>query len=417
MGETQGILWIADARAMPEVADESVGLVVTSPPYWHLKDYGVPGQLGYGQTLHEYLYALSRVWVECYRVLLPGRRLCINIGDQFARAKTYGRYKVIPLHAEIIAQCEQMGFDYLGAIIWQKKTTLRPSGGAVIMGSFPYPPNGIVEMDFEYILLFRKPGEARVPPRELKEKSKLSRDEWKTFFTGHWTFGGERQVGHEAMFPEELPYRLIRMFSFVGETILDPFAGSGTTLKVALALQRKAIGYEIQEAFEPIWREKLGLHGGGLFGGLVEVKRRAVSVSFAPVAPAYRPQVQDMVPLSESPESPSLQEALYKVSRIVSPTLLQIEGQGVVALAGIQVLPAQEEEALRYLQRFLLGKRVFLRWESAFTNPPAAYVYLANRLFVNRKMIEMGLAQADESTRYQYKEKFLAAQRKAYGKR
>jgi DNA modification methylase len=402
---------------MPEVPDESVGLIVTSPPYWHLKDYGVVGQLGYGQTLHEYLYELSRVWVECYRVLLPGRRLCINIGDQFARAKTYGRYKVIPLHAEIIVQCERIGFDYLGAIIWQKKTTLRPSGGAVIMGSFPYPPNGIVEMDFEYILLFRKPGEAKLPPAELKEKSKLSRDEWKAFFTGHWTFGGERQVGHEAMFPEELPYRLIRMFSLVGETVLDPFAGSGTTLRVALALQRKAIGYEIQEAFRPIWQEKLHLRDGGLFRGAVEVRRRTASVAFAPVAPGYCPQVQDMAPLSEGQASPSLQEPLYKVSQIVAPTLLQIEEQGLVALAGIQVLPEQEEEALRYLRRFLLGKRVFLRWESAFTNPPAAYVYLSNRLFVNRKMIEMGLARAEESTSYKYKEKFLAAQHKAYGRR
>ncbi|MCS7313819.1 MAG: site-specific DNA-methyltransferase, partial [Acidobacteria bacterium] len=209
------------------MADESIALVVTSPPYWHIKNYGVPHQIGYGQTLHEYLYDLARVWRECWRVLMPGRRLCINIGDQFARAVIYGQYKVIPLHAEIIAQCETVGFDYLGAIIWQKKTTMRPSGGAVVMGSFPYPPNGIVELDYEYILLFRKPGKSSPVDEAVREASALTRDEWKTYFSGHWQFGGERQVQHEAMFPEELPRRLIRMFSFVGETVLDPFVGSG----------------------------------------------------------------------------------------------------------------------------------------------------------------------------------------------
>ena len=105
---------------MSEVSDESIGLVVTSPPYWNIKDYGVAGQIGYGQTLHEYLRGLYRVWTECYRVLLPGRRLCINIGDQFARSIIYGRYKIIPLHAEVISQCERIGFDYMGSIIWQK---------------------------------------------------------------------------------------------------------------------------------------------------------------------------------------------------------------------------------------------------------------------------------------------------------
>src|SRR6185312_14715765 len=108
---------------------------ITSPPYWQIKDYGAAGQIGFGQSLHDYLLDLSRVWVECFRVLRPGRRLCVNIGDQFARTAVYGRYKIIPLHAEVIAQCECAGFDYLGAIIWQKKTTMNPSGGAVIMGS------------------------------------------------------------------------------------------------------------------------------------------------------------------------------------------------------------------------------------------------------------------------------------------
>jgi DNA modification methylase len=173
-------IYIADSRNMAEVADESVHLIVTSPPYWHLKDYEAQGQIGYGQTLHEYLLDLSRVWRECWRVLKAGRRLCINIGDQFARSIVYGRYKVIPIHAEIIAQCETIGFDYMGAIIWQKKTKMQTTGGAVVMGSFPYPPNGIVELDYEFILLFKKPGNTDEPTAaEVKEASRLSRDEWK----------------------------------------------------------------------------------------------------------------------------------------------------------------------------------------------------------------------------------------------
>jgi len=130
---------IADCRSMKEVEDKSVDLIVTSPPYWHLKDYGTEGQIGYGQSLHEYLKDLYVVFNECYRMLRDGGRLCINIGDQFARSIIYGRYKVIPIHAEIIAQCEKIGFDFMSSIIWQKKTTMNTTGGANVMGSFPYP--------------------------------------------------------------------------------------------------------------------------------------------------------------------------------------------------------------------------------------------------------------------------------------
>jgi DNA modification methylase len=136
-------LIIGDSRSMEEVADASVELIVTSPPYWHIKDYLVEGQIGFGQSLHEYLTDLYRVWKESLRVLRPGRRLCINIGDQFARASIYGRYKIIPLHAEVISQCEELGFDFMGSIIWQKRTTMNTTGGAPIMGSYPYPPNGL----------------------------------------------------------------------------------------------------------------------------------------------------------------------------------------------------------------------------------------------------------------------------------
>ena len=266
---------IGDSRKMTEVEDNTIGLVVTSPPYWNIKDYEIEGQVGYGQTLHEYLKDLYGVWKECYRVLKPGRRFCLNIGDQFARSIIYGRYKVIPLHAEFIAQCEEIGFDYMGSIIWQKKTTMNTTGGATVIGSYPYPPNGMVEIDYEFILIFKKPGDNGQISKDIKEKSALTKDEWKQNFYGHWYFGGAIQIEHEAMFPDELPIRLIKMFTFVGDTVLDLFLGSGTTVKVAMDLNRNSIGYEINEKFLDIIKNKIGLNESLLsFSNGIEVIKR-----------------------------------------------------------------------------------------------------------------------------------------------
>ncbi len=405
---------------MAETSAESVALIITSPPYWHIKDYGVPNQIGYGQTLHEYLYDLSRVWRECWRVLMPGRRLCINIGDQFARAVIYGQYKVIPLHAEIIAQCETIGFDYLGAIIWQKKTTMRPSGGAVVMGSFPYPPNGIVELDYEYILLFRKPGKLQRVEPDIREASALSLDEWKTLFSGHWQFAGERQTLHEAMFPEELPRRLIRMFSFVGETVLDPFVGSGTTLKAALELQRHAIGYEIQADYVPIIRAKLG--AGSLMAPSISICQREQTIS--PVEPpaGYTPRIKDAQPLVEPNQLRFEPDATYRVIAALRvenevPILLMENGLQV-SLLGVRIPSHRYEQVQAYLNTYVVGKRVILRFEcppDGEGQPVPAYLYLTNRLFINRKMIEMGLAKADRSRIYKYRERFIQAEENRNG--
>jgi site-specific DNA-methyltransferase (adenine-specific) len=257
---------IGDSRNMDEIKNESVHLIVTSPPYWQIKDYGDRNQIGFNDTYEEYIDNLNRVWSECYRVLLPGCRLCVNIGDQFARAVTYGRYKIIPIREEIIRFCESIGFDYMGAIIWQKKTTMNTTGGASVMGSFPYPRNGLIEIDYEFILLLKKLGKF---PNDIlssiKEQSKLSNEEWRKYFTGHWNFAGEKQNGHIAMFPEELPRRLIKMFSFAGETILDPFLGSGTTAKVAGEIKRNSIGYEINEEYLPIIKQKIEIGKKPLF--------------------------------------------------------------------------------------------------------------------------------------------------------
>jgi site-specific DNA-methyltransferase (adenine-specific) len=241
------------------VPSESIHLVITSPPYWQLKDYGTDSQIGYHESYESYINNLNLVWKECNRVLYPGCRLCINIGDQFARSVYYGRYKVIPIRTEIIKFCETMGFDYMGAIIWQKVTTTNTTGGATIMGSFPYPRNGILKLDYEFILLFKKQGMAPKPAREQKERSVISKEDWNTYFSGHWYFAGAKQDGHIAMFPEELPARLIKMFAFVGDTVLDPFLGSGTTSLAARNLERDSIGYEINQDFIPAIRQKLNM--------------------------------------------------------------------------------------------------------------------------------------------------------------
>ncbi len=394
-------LILADSRCMPELADESVDLVVTSPPYWHIKDYGVANQIGYGQSLHEYLKDLYRVFAECYRVLKGGSRLCVNIGDQFARSVVYGRYKVIPLHAEVIGMCESIGFDYMGAIIWQKKTTMNTTGGATVMGSFPYPPNGIVEIDYEFILIFKKQGRRRIS-KEAKERSKLSKEEWKEYFSGHWRFGGARQLKHEAVFPDELPRRLIRMFSFAGDTVLDPFAGSGTTLKVALELGRRAVGYEVNPEFLNLVKENVGALN-------LEVVVREGASEIAEVD--YTPRIRDAKPVLDEKKLRLNGEKLYRVVRILSEDTLLLDTGLKVKLLGINVPSEKKSRALEYLQKYVKGKQIFLKFDSdvraTAEDTVLAYVYLKNRIFINRKMLQMGLAHVDTSRDFRYRDKFM----------
>ena len=250
---------------MVEVPEESVHLIITSPPYWQLKDYGNGSQIGFDDSYEDYINNLNIVWKECHRILNKGCRLCVNIGDQFARSVYYGRYKVIPIRTEIIKFCETIGFDYMGAIIWQKVTTCNTTGGATIMGSFPSPRNGILKIDYEFILIFKKHGVAPKVSKEIKEKSKMTIEEWNRFFSSHWNISGEKQDKHLAMFPEEVPRRLIKMFSFVNDTVLDPFLGSGTTSLAAKKLNRNSIGYEINHDFLPLIKEKLDLEQKMIF--------------------------------------------------------------------------------------------------------------------------------------------------------
>jgi modification methylase len=403
--ENRAQIILGDSRSLAELGDGSVDLVVTSPPYWHIKDYGVPGQTGYGQSLHHYLRDLYYVWQECFRVLTPGSRLCLNIGDQFARAAVYGRYKVIPLHAEFIAQCERIGFDFMGSIIWQKKTTINTTGGAVVMGSYPHPPNGLVEIDYEFILLFKKPGQSKKVSTEIKEASRLTKEEWKEYFAGHWHFGGAKQVGHEAMFPAELPRRLIRMFTFRGDTVLDPFLGSGTTVQVALELDRQAVGYEINEDFLSIIEEKIGVKDKlPIFTQDTQIIRRVDHLGELPKID-YLPTIQDANPILEPKHLKS--DVLFKVVQIVSGDKVKLNNGQVVKFLGIKI--EREKETINYLTEHLLGKQLIIKNRTEPINDDAipAYIYLKNKIFINSYLIKSGFGYPDESINHKFKDKFL----------
>jgi len=405
---TKAKIIIGDSRQMKEVKNEEIDLIVTSPPYWHIKDYGIPGQIGYGQTLHEYLKDLYYVWKECYRVLRKGGRFCLNVGDQFARSIIYGRYKVIPIHAEFIAQCEQIGFDFMGSIIWQKKTTMNTTGGATVMGSFPYPPNGIVEIDYEFIHIFKKPGKGKRVSKEIKEASKLTKEEWKEYFSGHWHFGGAKQIGHEAMFPDELPRRLIKMFTFIGDTVLDPFLGSGTTVKVALELQRNAIGYEINKDFLEIIKKKIGMKESLLsfYENIQIIERKEEKLELPPID--YTPRIQDAKPQIDPQKFKFRGDRLYKVVEIIDESTIKLNTGLIVKFLGVKI--DKKEDTIRYLQDYILGKNVFLKFHGNKVinqNTVMAYVYLKNKIFVNAYLIKSGLGSPDFSTNHKYKDKFI----------
>jgi len=398
---------IGDSRSIKEVENESVDLVVTSPPYWHIKDYGAPGQIGYGETLHEYLIDLYYTWSECFRVIRKGGRLCINVGDQFARSIIYGRYKVIPLHAEFISQCEKIGFDFMGSIIWQKKTTMNTTGGANIMGSYPFPTNGIIEIDYEYIHIFKKAGKNKKVSREIKELSKLSKQEWKEFFSGHWHFGGARQAEHEAVFPDELPRRLIRMFTFVGDTVLDPFLGSGTTAKVALELGRNVIGYEINEEFLEQIKHKLGIDENllGFYNNIKILKRKE---NIIPANIDYTPSIKDIKPKIEPNKLNFKKNNTYKIVEITPEGDFKLDSGLNIKLLGVKI--EKKADTFNYFHKYLLGKRVNLKFQSdniARDNIISAYVFLENNIFINSYLIKSGLGSPDLSVNHKYKKRFI----------
>ncbi|MCX7022383.1 MAG: site-specific DNA-methyltransferase [bacterium] len=240
-----------DARNLDWLADESCHLVVTSPPYWTLKRYNdTPGQLGHVADYEEFLDELDKVWRHVYRVLIPGGRLCCVVGDVCLARRKNGRHLVMPLHSDIAVRCRKIGLDNLNPIIWYKiaNATTEVEGGGRFLGK-PYEPNAIVKNDIEYILMQRKPGGYRRPTTDQRRLSMIERDSFNEWFQQIWHLGGASTRVHPAPFPLVLADRLVRMFSFFGDTVLDPFMGTGTTVVAAVMAGRNAVGVEIDEEY------------------------------------------------------------------------------------------------------------------------------------------------------------------------
>ena len=413
-----------DSRHMSELKDESIHLALTSPPYWQLKDYGTENQIGFHDDYETYINHLNLTWQECFRVLHNGCRLCINIGDQFARSVYYGRYKIIPIHTEIIKFCEMIGFDFMGSIIWQKTTTMNTTGGASIMGSFPHPRNGIVKLDFEYILLFKKQGIAPKPTQAQKDSSVMTTEEWNTYFNGHWYISGARQDKHLAMFPDELPKRLIKMFSFAGENVLDPFLGSGTTMAVAKSLERNSCGYEINPEFIPIIKQKIGVNDNVLFDDarFDFVEQKPISINFDEKISELPYIFEDTHKLDKKIDVKKLQfgskldangaekkDEYFTIKEIISPELIRLNNGLIIRLIGIKQDHNKNGSANEFLHSKTKGRKVFLKYDTIkhdCDNNLMAYLYLENKTFLNAHLVKQGLVLVDNSIDFKYKEKF-----------
>jgi len=240
-----------DARDLSFLPDESIHLAITSPPYWNLKRYNDgPNQLGHIDNYERFLKELKKVWEHVFRVLVPGGRLVCVVGDVCVSRRQFGRHLVFPLHSDISVICRRIGFDNLNPIIWHKiaNASFEVENGSKFFGK-PYEPNAIIKNDIEFILMQRKPGGYRKPTDEQRQMSRINKKDFGEWFRQIWTIPGASTKKHPAPFPIELATRLVRMFSFHGDTVLDPFCGSGTSLIAALRTGRNGIGVEIDPEY------------------------------------------------------------------------------------------------------------------------------------------------------------------------
>jgi site-specific DNA-methyltransferase (adenine-specific) len=314
----------------------------------------------------------------------------------------------------------------MGAVIWQKVTTCNTTGGATIMGSFPYPRNGILKLDYEFILLFKKQGVPPAPTKEQKELSIMTKDDWNTYFSGHWYFAGAKQDGHIAMFPEELPARLIKMFSFSGETVLDPFLGSGTTALAARNLGRSSVGYEINSDFIPTIKDKLNVGQSDRAVTEYMFLNDSVKTDLNKEIEKLPYIFKDPHKLDKKIDPKKLQfgskidkdsgdrEIYYSVKEVISPELVKLDNDLVVRLIGVKEIEAVNGQAIRFLIDKTKGQKVFMKFDNQKYdegNNLLCYLYLKNKTFINVHIIKEGLADVDRSTDFKYKNKFLNLQR------
>lgn len=290
-----------DARDLSFIPDESIHLVVTSPPYWTLKRYNdFEGQMGHIKEYEQFLAELNRVWRGVLRVLVPGGRLVCVVGDVcLSRRENNGRHTVVPLHGDICVQCRKLGFDNLNPIIWHKisNASYEVSNGSKFLGK-PYEPNAIIKNDIEFILMQRKPGGYRKPTEEQRRLSMIPKDKFDKWFQQFWTITGASTKEHPAPYPFELASRLVQMFSFTGDTVLDPFCGTATTMVAALKHGRNSIGVELDTEYCKMAASRLMNESTSLFGNAqlqIELKphsavEAAATLKEAPPAYKTRPR-------------------------------------------------------------------------------------------------------------------------------
>lgn len=260
--KTKHLISRRDSRNLGFLADESVQLAITSPPYWNLKKYdNFEEQLGNIQKYEGFHTELNKAWSEILRVLEPGGRLIVIVGDVLLSRRKFGRHKVVPLHADIQVNCEKLGFDNLAPIFWHKisNASFEVKGNSKFLGK-PYEPNGIIKHDIEYILMLRKPGGYRSPTKRQRKLSIISEENFNKWFKQIWNFNGISSSFHPAPYPIEMTDRLVRMFSFVGDTVLDPFTGSGTTSISCCNYGRNSIGLDVNPTYLKEAYKRLSKH-------------------------------------------------------------------------------------------------------------------------------------------------------------
>jgi len=259
-------VFIGDSESvLKEIPDNFFQLMVTSPPYWNVRDYGHKDQIGLNDSLEKYLNRMNKVWEQVVRTLLPDGKIALNIGNIYysepdEKRRTTANLSLLTWNQ--LNDIEQLRF--MGTIYWQKTTS---RDGSVLFGSYPYPANFMISNAVEPIHVFRKFGKRKVS-KKIKEKSKVSLDEFRKFRDAIWNDINGVEDKHCAAFPFEIPARLIKMFSYVGDWILDPFLGSGTTMKAARDLGRNSVGIELNPKYLEIIEEKVGVDKNGMFNNV-----------------------------------------------------------------------------------------------------------------------------------------------------
>lgn len=290
------------------------------------------------------------------------------------------------------------------------------------MGSFPTPRNGILSIDYEFILIFKKLGSPSKVSKEVKDQSKMTTEEWKEYFSGHWNFGGVKQDGHIAMFPEELPKRLIKMFAFKGETVLDPFMGSGTTSLAAKNLERNSIGYEINPEFIEIAKQKLNINQTDISGTTYEFLKDSFNLDVEEAFENLPYRFTDFQSLDKKVDPKKLQfgskidknsgqrEEYFSIKEIISPELVRLNNDLIVRLIGIKEKEDTSGLAREFLYDKTKGQKVFMKFDSQKydeQNNLMCYLYLKNKTFLNAHLIKEGLVEPNTDLEFKYREKFL----------